>query len=386
MLLTRKKITSVVYFFFLLIILLIIRCEEEKPVTRDYPRLTGTSVTNISDSGATFSADLYSMGTETPDEYGFLWDMGGDLYYNTSNKVILGKPEKTGVFTADIRAGLRTGRDYVVKPYVKTEDRVVYGPAFEFKSLGSNAPVIYGFSPDSAGWGDTVKISGRNFSLLTGNNEVKLNDVRCLSVKSTDTTLYFVVHPTVKSPQNTISVELAGNVNVFTKKILRFIPPRIIDFQPRQAYWGDTIKIKGKYLHYINYLPDNLTKLGAYTCPMSSYPTDSIIKIKVPYDVNVISSNLTIFMNGIVVNAPARFNLLPPNFSLFPVTASWGATITLNGRFNTIASRNIFYFNNVQASVISTTYNTVKLKVPNTLYDLRSSIKYNVTPFNIVLS
>jgi hypothetical protein len=379
----REIIKRVFHFSPLLIIILFTWCEEEKPVTREYPRLTGTSVTNISDSGATFSADLYSMGTEASEEYGFLWDIGGELNYNYSNKVILGKPEKAGVFSADIQTGLRTGRDYVVKPFVKTADRVVYGPAFEFKSLGSNAPMIYGFFPDSAGWGDTVKITGRNFSLVISYNEVKLNDVRCLSVNSTDTTLYFVVHPTVKSSQNVISVELAGNVNVFSKKIFRLILPRIIDFQPRQAYWGDTIKITGKYLQYI-YLPDNLTKLGAYTCPMAGSPTDSLIKIRVPYEVDVTSSNLSIFMNGIVVTASARFNLLPPYFSFSPVTATWGNTIVLNGRFNTITSRNTFSFNSVTATISSVTATKMSVKVPPTLSAVKSVLKYNVTPFNVV--
>lgn len=163
---TRKTFNRVVYFSFLLIILLIIGCEEEKPVAREYPRLTGTSVINISDTGAIFSANLYSMGTEIAVEYGFLWGRFGSLRYETSDKVILGKPEKEGVFTAEIRTGLSENFEYTVTPFVKTDDRIVYGPSETFLSIGSRAPEILGFTPHNARWFDTVEIKGKYFSWL----------------------------------------------------------------------------------------------------------------------------------------------------------------------------------------------------------------------------
>jgi N-acetylneuraminic acid mutarotase len=384
MMLTRKKITSVVYFFFLLIILLIIRCEEEKPVTREYPRLKDTEVTNISDSGATFSADLYSMGTEVQEEYGFLWDTWGELNYNGSNKVILGKPLKTGVFTADISSALFKDREYTVKPFVKTGERFVYGPSVTFKSLGSNAPIIYGFNPRSGGWGDTIKISGKNFSWITGSNEINLNSVPCRTTESTDTTLFFIISHAVTSVKNAVSVSLAGNVNTFKKDSLIFLPPEIVDFYSKTGYWGDTVLIKGRNFGMLTLLQTWYIKLGNQNCRVIGEQSDSLIKIIVPYEINTVSNSLNMNLNGFNRTGSVPFTLLPPYFSISPLTGTWGTKITLSGCFNTFASRNTVFFNNVQATISSVTATKMSVIVPSTLSDAKSKIKYNVTPFNLV--
>jgi hypothetical protein len=50
-----------------------VKCEDEQSVPREYPRVTGMVVTNVSENGAAFMADLYSVGTETLIEHGFVW-------------------------------------------------------------------------------------------------------------------------------------------------------------------------------------------------------------------------------------------------------------------------------------------------------------------------
>jgi hypothetical protein len=381
--LTLILIKRILYFSLPVTFLLIICCEEEKPVARIYPRITATSVINISDSGATFTADLYSLGTEVPKEYGFLWDVWGELDYNNSNKVILGKPEKIGVFTADISSCLIKERKYNVRPFVKTENRMVYGPTSTFKSLGSKAPLIHGFYPNSGGWGDTIKISGRNFSWITETNEVRLNNVKCKSVNSTDTTLFFVVDPNVIALKNAISVTLAENVNTFSKDSLKLIPPSIADYSPKNGYWGDTISIAGKYLGFLNILQTQTIKLGSQNCTVIGYPNDSLIKIKVPYEITSVSNNLVLTMNGFVLNGSVPFTLLPPYFSFSPSEGTWGSKIVLTGRFNSFLSRNKFSFGNVDATVSSTSQTKVEVTVPGSLSVSECNIIYKVIPFEV---
>jgi hypothetical protein len=377
-------IERIIYITILLIIILITRCEKEKPVIREYPRLTGTSVTNISDSGATFSTQIFSMGSEISNEIGFVWGTETSINYEWSNKVILGKPEKIGIFSADVRAALIKDIEYNVKSFVKTEKRIVYGPITKFKSLGCNAPVIYKFSPASASWRDTVKISGKNFSYVTVANEIKLNQVNCCVISSTDTTIFFVVDPLVISLKNIISVGLAGNISEFTRDSFRLIPPKIKDFHPRQAYWGDTLKIKGKNLQFIGYRPTNYIKIGTFNCSLVSLPADSVLKIKIPYEISIKSMPLSININGIILEGPAPFTLLPPYFTFSPLEGTWSDTVTLCGRFNKITSRNTVYFNNIQATILSVSDTIMTVKVPLSLPDIKSAIKYVVTPWNVV--
>lgn len=372
---------------FSLLLFLIIRCEDEKPFIREYPRLTATSVTNISDSGATFSADLYSLGTEIPVEYGFLWGINDELSYNASNKVILGKPQSTGLFTADIRSGLIKEKQYILKPFVKTEDRVVYGPSSEFKSLGSNAPVIFSFSPDSAGWGDTIKISGKNFSWVLESNEVKLNQISCTIAGSTDTTLYFIVDQQIKSPKNGITVSLAGNVNSYTKDSLSFLSPVLYDYLPKSGCWGDTLMLRGKHFgKNVNLLQIHKITLSNKNCPVLITQGDSLILIRIPDEINTISNNLNVTLNGFVLTGSVPFTLNPPYFSILPKNGTWGAAITLKGRFNSIASRNKILFNNIQATIRSVNTTQMTILVPTSLSVAKSLVRYQVTPFDIASS
>jgi hypothetical protein len=381
----RKIVRRILSFFpFLIILIIIIRCEEEKPVPREYPRLTATSVINISDSGATFTADLYSIGTEVIEEYGFVWDVYGELSYQNSNKLILGKPENTGVFTANVCYALIKNRKYNARPYVKTSDRIVYGPLTTFVSLGGKAPVIYGFYPDSGGWGDTIKISGRNFSWIASSHEVFLNDVPCKPEKSTDTTLTFVIDTKVLNLKNAISVSLAGNTTTFIKDSLKLIPPYVTDFNPKNGYWGDTVRISGKYLGFLyNTLPVYTIKLGNQKCTVIGSFADTLVIVKVPFEINTVSNNLVLNINGFILNCPSPFNLLPPYFSFSPAEGTFGSKLSLTGRFNTIKSRNKVLFNKAEATILSVGLNTIQVSVPTDVTDISPNLIYKVTPFEI---
>jgi hypothetical protein len=133
-------------------------CQKENAVPREYPRIKDTGVINVSDSGATFSADLYSLGTESLIEYGFVWGFFQGLDISKDNRMDLGVPGKAGIFTAEVKSALKDGTTYYVRPFVITDTRIVYGPAASFKNLGSLALIITGIEPSTAGSGDTIEI------------------------------------------------------------------------------------------------------------------------------------------------------------------------------------------------------------------------------------
>ncbi|HEX2968320.1 MAG TPA: IPT/TIG domain-containing protein [Bacteroidales bacterium] len=363
---------------------ILIKCEDETPVPREYPRISSTDIENISDSGAIFSADLYSLGNEKVIEHGFVWGLYPITGIEQGERIFLGSPQKTGVFNAKIRTTLLEGRDYYVKPFAKTESRFIYGPEAKFISLGSKAPVITGFSPDSAGWSDTISVYGRNFSWLS--NEVFLNEVRLAIIKCTDTCIQARIESSVNNIENTVSVSVTGNKATYQKKKLRLIPPSIIDFYPKRSYWKDTITLTGKHIGYIT-ASGNYVSLGSVKCSVSyAYLCDSIVKVIIPQNVNIRFSDVILKLNSFTLKYKDQFELNPPYFTISPKEGTWGSVLTLTGRFNPDKSRSTISFNNTPAVVSSVSETKMSVTVPDLLSDAKSVIKYTVDPFTVVSS
>lgn len=468
---SNKQLKSIEFFLlFLLQMLLFYGCEEEKSRPREYPRLKTMEVSGISEAGATFNGELYSAGTESIIQHGFVWNNAVDMDVSYSNKILLGPIENTGTFSAVISTTLVKGTKYYVKPFAITPEHVVYGPAMTFSSLGSEAPVIFSFEPDSAGWMDTVKITGKNFSWVSRLNIVKFNQIACVTLASTDTTLLVRVNPDINVISNAISVNLAGNGAEYTKKTFRLIPPSISDFNPKKARWGDTIYLSGKYLNQFSYMKSNYVKLGIVPCTFLGYKNDSLIfkipvelkspssnlslsinsfnlksdvpfqlvlpeiadyspkeamwadtlrlkgrnlkyfykliglsimfgtvpgsiisiendsvmTIRVPYELSTNSSFISILSNGINNQNYEPFKLIGPSFSINPKGGTWGTSISLTGNFNTIAARNSVFFDDIQATITSTSAKLLTVNVPSSLSRSKTNIIYKASPFTVL--
>ncbi|MFN8241435.1 MAG: IPT/TIG domain-containing protein [Bacteroidales bacterium] len=365
----------------LILVSLVTRCTDEESKGRAYPRMTGTRVTDITESGATFITDLYDLGTMEITQHGFVWGFSESMTVGYSNKVFLGPDAAQGIFKADIRSTLKKGVKYYMRPFIQTESKTIYGPVITFVSLGSEAPVITGFSPEVAGWADTITIRGRNFSYVPNDNIVKLNDHNCLVVKATDSVLVINIPQEVTDHKNGLSIEIAGNVNNFKADSLEFIPPTFTDFRPREGTWNDTITIIGSYLSTIGTTGYSFIKLSDIKCTIMSWAKDSI-KVRVPDGISVQENNFSVVTSTFNLTVPQKFTLLPPYFTFSPKTATWGNTITLTGRFNAVRARNQVLIGSVAATIQTITPTQIKVTVPQTLNTNKSIIRNVVTPFS----
>jgi hypothetical protein len=373
---------SLCCFLFSLSILVFFSCEDQQPQPREYPRVRTLPVTDISDSGAVFFGDLYSLGSEEILEHGFLWDNSENPNFTFSNRVYLGIPRQTGIYAAPIKTTLKKGTKYTVRSFVKTAEHTVMGMTQTFVSKGSRAPIITGFEPDSASWGDTILVKGKYFSWLPGTNVVKLDNIQCTAFQSTDTTIMFVIPNSLSVADRILSVGIEGNIFSFLTGKLRIEKPILHDFLPKQARWGDTIIIKGKNLRIVDN-STNSVKLGTFKCSLIGLPNDSIVKVQVPYDMSTISSNISVNLNGLTINGKQNFQLLEPYFTFSPAEGTWGTKIKLVGQFNTIASKNSFYIGNSQAGVASTGARQIEILVPSNITTNENLIKYSASPFTV---
>jgi hypothetical protein len=160
----------------ILFTLLAVNCQKEEISPRDYPRINTLEVANINDSGATFRAEFIYPGNSTISDHGFIWGLNEDITLLNAEKVSLGGTPGKGSFSATVNYSLNPNTVYNVKAYVVTDRYTVYGKEVKFTSLGCLAPVIFDINPKHGSDGDTIKISGTNFTSLTSNIKIMFGE------------------------------------------------------------------------------------------------------------------------------------------------------------------------------------------------------------------
>jgi hypothetical protein len=369
------------FLLFVTSVMMLSNCEKENAKPRSYPRITSMPVTNISSTGADCSARIYSLGTEQITDHGFVWGLT-DPAIDYSDKVLLGVCD-TGLFSARIKTNLRTGIKYYVKPFVRTAKHIVYGVTQEFKSLGSEAPVISGFEPHSGTWLDTLTVTGQNFSWIVNTNTVKLNEIPCEILTSTGTTLKVLVGRDLSAIKSVISVELAGNVATRSQDTFRLIIPVVKDFSPKQARWSDTITLTGSNFVNSRFDMQVSAAIGGYTCPVLVRKSN-LIKFQVPAGVNTLASVITVKIHNQNYTLPDKLTLLTPFItSISPKTGTWGTVVTVKGRFHPSSSRNIISIGGITAPLISNNSDSIKFAIPQNLGSPRNVVINTSTPFTI---
>ena len=356
-------------------------CEDE-PVQREYPRVRTLEVTNISENGATFVAEIYDDGNVAITEHGFVWALSlPDIEYD--NRILFGTFSGTGEFVADILTTLKEGVTYKVCAFAKAGEYTVYGNEVKFQSLGSQGPVISGFTPKTAWCGDTIFIRGKNFSWMHGGNVVALNNVAAMICSGvTDTTLSAIVPFGASGGENLISVEIAGNRTTFTEEALVVDLPEIISFTPAAAYWRDTVSVKLKNLR--SGFPLTV-KVGDKNAIITS-PFDGIeLKFIIPETVIHTEDPLSVSCQSFTMIAGVNLQLLPPVIDQFtPSHGTWSDVITIYGHFNPQLQGTSITIGGKQASILSVSKDSIKFSIPSTYYETTGTITYNFYSFSCV--
>ncbi|MFZ2285443.1 MAG: IPT/TIG domain-containing protein [Bacteroidales bacterium] len=364
--------------FFVFLTLLVTGCEDE-PVYRDYPRVKTHDVTNITSEGALFAAEIYEPGNGVITDHGFVWGLSQPGIDN-DNRVYLGPFGGTGRFTAEVRSTLAEGVTYKVAAFVRSGEYTVYGNTVEFKSLGSMGPVITGFSPGRVLCGDTIVITGRNFSWVRASNIVRLNDATAVVCEPVnDTVLKAVVPFTVSDVENTVSVEIAGNRTNYTKATLIVDLPGIESFSPVAAHWGDTVEIFFRNLREA----DNLQFLlgDIHLVPIEPYNGRSV-RIIVPLVAELDLMTISFSAEGGSFFSDDQFALLPPSVSGFlPGTGFWPDTVTVYGIFHPDRQQAEVLFGTLPSEIISVTRDSLRVIVPEGLIESPVSITYRYKRF-----
>lgn len=354
--------------------LLVAGCEDER-VQRDYPMVRTLPVTNISDEGAVFNAEVFEPGNVEITEHGFTWSQDNpDVSQN--DRIFLGTYTGTGKYSSEITTSLGSGLKYKVSAFIRAGDYTVYGNTVEFESLGSLGPVITGFSPERVLCGDTVLIRGKNFSWVKSFNKVFFNETSAtVCGQVTDTTILTVVPYSLTVPEQTISLEIAGSRTTFTDRKLIVDLPVIEEISPASARWGSTVEITIRNLK--PWL--NIHVLFGPVILVPVIPFDGQkVSFVVPWETSFTETQVKIVAEGAQFPAPSPFILLPPVIErISPDEGLWSDTVMLHGSFNRLKQNSSVRFAHYDAQIIYASSDTLIVRVPDYL---------DITPAEVIYS
>ena len=204
-------------------------------------------------------------------------------------------------------------------------------------------------------WGDTISVTGRNFSWTNYYNKVYVGDVEISNFVSTsDTLLKFVVPTEVFTKDNAIAVEVTGNRTNFTGKTLTFLQPEIESILPRSSFLG-----RYCYRQFKEYGCSRDEQvfnlfLGSLKVSPVMNNTGGQYKFVVPDNLETISNHLKIAVYSHILEAATPLTLLPPVIdSISPISGNWSTVLTLYGRFNKTLSGTVVNFGTLPGTVQS---------------------------------
>jgi hypothetical protein len=371
-------------FVALVVFILFSHCVDNA-IKRDYPLLKDPEVINITSAGVTFTAEVTEAGNYPITEHGFVWGESKSLNESYSERISLGSFSGTGSFQSDITTTLVVSKSYYVSAYLKAGDYTVYSEPVEFVSLGSQAPVVTGFSPKAVEWGDTVIIYGKNFSNRSGSNTVSFGAVDVTLLYSYCDTIIKCRFPIgVTAKKSAVSVSIVGNKGTLKGDSITFLAPELISYYPTQARYSDTVCFRGRHLTEISSSSPNGAYFGTVKSTFLNSTTDTLIKARVPELLATINNTMSLKINGITLISGTSFTLLPPVIdSISPKTASWGSSVKMFGKFNSSSSMNSVTIGGLKATLESVNTKYLQFTVPSALTTVSNSVVLVSGPFTV---
>lgn len=200
------------FYLYFSVLLLLFSCNKQEKVIRPFPLVTTTSVEVIPDSGAHFYGEITVREGPEITEYGFLWSTTSTPRLESAEYKAVGNSFSGGSFDAIVPTTFYKGHDYYFCAYARTQSLIIYGNIFKFASLGSEAPTITGFSPNEGAGGDTITITGYNFSNRISTNVVRFNMLTASILSNSDTLIRVTVPKSLSVSKSCINIFIAGNV------------------------------------------------------------------------------------------------------------------------------------------------------------------------------
>ena len=343
-----------------LIMFMTAACQEEKYTDKGIPEVELIAVRTLEDGGAVFEGRILSAGSEEVTEHGFLWSMEDNPLPGTAEKVLLGPGHGTGAFTDTATADIKMGQLYYTRAFVVTPQRLSLGDVTTFTGNGSQPAVLISVTPSEAVCGDTVLITGRNFSFTPGNNIVRFDGTPGKVISSGPEEITVIV-PMAEEHPGSLGIEVSGLLSANT---LPFAvkPPVLTSFSPATGTFNDIVTLTGN-----NFITDtslarvyfNETRAEITEVSRTHYT------VRVPPANNISPATVRFkYFNSYSYSEP--FILKQAVISgVSPTKVKGGDIIVISGEnFNPVPGMNEIMIGGLDARVVSCSSTEISVSVP----------------------
>ena len=346
--------------FWTLIVVFFLSCSKENEY--EFPLILTGDVTDIGVEGAVFNAKIVDLSNETILGYGFVWDSMPDPTIEHSEKYTIFETPSIGVISEKISTTIKRGVQYYVRAFISDANVVTYGKQVTFVGLGSSAPEIHDFSPETGNVGDTVVIVGKGFSSKQNGNTVRFNEHPATVIRSNQDTIFARVPITLNTQESTISVSMLGKKAEAATKF-NLIPPILSDFHEKVGTFGSQITVEGT--NFLSSPPSLKIFFDQYEAEIISVH-DQSIECLVPDSLNTRQSTLRVEMNNLSSSSSEKFTLISFFISDFsPKESHTGNHITLYGEnFSPVPAHNLVTIGGLHAETFSATTNEIVVILP----------------------
>lgn len=343
-------------FLFFIFILIVFSCKDEELIPDNPMVLTGT-IEDISPQGTVFAGRILANGDLPSEEKGFVWDTIASPSIEKSYSRFTGELNK-GTFSKQIDFDLIPGKKYFVRAFLQQGEDIIYGNEVTFKSKGSNGPIIDSFSPKNGKRGDTLLITGDNFSNRITNNEVEIGDFVCQIIENSKDRLKVVLPKNIyETGLRNLSVEVKGIGKVIAEVQFIFDGPQVASINPSSC-GCETVEmvIKGEKFHP-NKSYNQVYFYEKETYPKNSHTADILraseneLVIRTPVLFTLGKYIISITSDNLSFTVPYEFEIASAIINkIEPLSANAGEEIVVTGAIppNTaVKFGNSFYGKNI---------------------------------------
>lgn len=187
-------------------------------------------------------------------------------------------------------------------------------------------PSIISISKSSGKTYDTISIYGENFGNKVGHSLITFGDV-VAKVLTNSNNLLEVIIPEGVTDESQIGLEI-GPYNIDFE--FQYLKPRLVDFDPKVATWGDTIT--GSVENFYQDLDKQSLKLNSQDVELIE-SSDSEFKFVLPLDTDLLDSEIAIDIAGFTLSFGDRLKLKQPVILSVSDTIAINDEITVYGQF-----------------------------------------------------
>lgn len=313
--------------FIAIIIATLFSCKKDENTD---PELSTSLAIPLSASTCYIKANVSEKGSYDILDYGFVYSPSNSyISIDNGNKISLGKALSVDTFsTVFSYDNSYSYQNYYVRAYITNTKGTVYGSSISFQPLTISILSVY---PKSGKVGDSITITGSNFSLNADDNVVKFNTVPAKILKATAKKLIVAVPSGIQLSYWDSNIYIyvgTGNQTINASSFT--FTTTITGFSPKTGTFGTGVTLTGENLNFVTVKCNNE---DAYVNTNSG----TSLSFDIPYSIKSEKVKIKVIKNGIETIVDGDFSMNPLSISaVTPQIGYVGTEIYVTGvNFNT---------------------------------------------------